>query len=85
MSEEDVRTFLQYETKALVDFAIALVNLTWKERMIIELCGMQKYTQDDASGKTGLSVDTVQRCYRKGMCKLQSAWSGMVWIKKVIS
>lgn len=85
MSEDDVKAFLRYPSKALVDFALTLVNLTWQERTAIDLCGVQGYTQERAAEKAGFSVDAMQRWYRAGIRKLCTAWSETLWIKKVIS
>ena len=85
MSEDDIKLFLRYPSKALVDFALELVNLTWQERTAIDLCGRQGYTQEAAAERAGYSVDAMQRWYRAGIRKLCAAWAETMWIKKVIS
>lgn len=84
MSEDDVKAFLNYPTKPLVEFALTLVNLTWQERAAIELCAIQNYTQERAAEKTGCSPDAMQRWYRAAIKKLCAAWSGCAWISKII-
>ena len=84
MNEEEVRAFLLYPSAPLVDFALSLVNLTWQEETAIRLCGRQRRTQELAAEVWGVSTDTMQRWYRAGIRKLQIAWDGHDWIKKVI-
>ena len=85
MSEDDVKAFLRYPSKALVDFALTLVNLTWQERTAVDLCIMQGYTQEAAAEKAGTTDKTMQRWHRAAIGKLCAAWAETVWIKKVIS
>lgn len=84
MEEEDVKRFLRYPSAALVEFALALANLTWQEELALNLCGRKGMTQERAAEQAGYSVDTVQRWYRSGIKKLCAAWSGQDWILKVL-
>ena len=84
MTADEVIAFLRCPASAIVNIAIEMANLTWKEQIAIELCGRQSKTQDKAAEETGYSVDSMQRWYRAGITKLIKAWSGIWWIKKVI-
>ena len=85
MQESHVLAFLRYPSAPLVDFALTLVNLTWKEKAVIDLCGRQQYTQEAAAEQLEYSVDAVQKWYRAGIKKIMEAWSGQNWIEKIIS
>lgn len=84
MEEKDVLRFLRCESSDLVDLAVKKANLTWKEELAVTLCGRKDRTQDQAAEESGLSVDTVQRWYRRGIEKLGRAWSGIWWIQKLL-
>lgn len=85
MNEEKIIAFLRCPASAVVDLALAMANLTWKEETAITLCGKQAKTQERAAEEAGFSVDAMQRWYRSGMKKLSVAWSGIWWIDKMIS
>ena len=84
MEEKDVLRFLRCESSDLVDLAMKKANLSWKEEMAVTLCGRKDKTQSQAAEESGLSVDTVQRWYRRGIEKLGRAWSGIWWIQKLL-
>ena len=84
MEEKDVLRFLRCESSDLVDLAMKKANLSWKEEMAVTLCGRKDKTQNQAAEESGLSVDTVQRWYRRGIEKLGRAWSGIWWIQKLL-
>lgn len=83
LTEGAVLAFLRSPDAKLVDLAVGMANLTWKEELAITHCGRQDETQDVAAERTGYSVDTVQRWYRAGMNKLRVAWDGVWWIRKL--
>ena len=83
MSEEKVIAFLRCPASAVVDLALEMANLTWKEKLAIDLCGRQDMTQDKAAEVSEKSTDEIQRWYRSGMKKLLTAWSGQWWIENL--
>lgn len=85
MDEGRVIAFLRCPASSLVDLAVGMANLTWKEDVAVRLCGRQAMTQERAAESAGCSVDAMQRWYRSGIRKLQEAWSGVWWIDKIIS
>lgn len=84
MDEEKIIALLRCPSAALVDLALAMANLTWREELAITLCGRQAITQERAAEKSGCSVDAMQRWYRAGIRKLSAAWAGVWWINKII-
>lgn len=84
MDESKVIEFLRCPASELVNLAIEMANLTWKESLAINLCGRQAMTQERAADKSGYSVDAMQKWYRSGMKKLVKSWSGMWWIQKLV-
>ena len=85
MNEDQVIQFLRYPAAGLVEFALSLANLSWKEETAINLCVRRGMTQESAAEKAGYSVDAMQRWYRAGIKKLMTAWAGHEWIIKVIA
>lgn len=83
MDKNKVVAFLRCPSGNLVDFAVALANLTWRERVAITLCGQQAKTQEIAAEEANVSVDTMQKWYSAAIHKLQKAWSGVWWIEKL--
>lgn len=84
MNENKILEFLRCPASSLVDLAIEMANLTWKESLAIQLCGRQAMTQERAAEKAGYSVDAMQKWYRSGMNKLIKLWSGVWWIQKIV-
>lgn len=84
MDEKKLIKFLRCEASSVVDLAISMANLTWKEEAVINLCGRKDMTQEKAAEKIGYSVDAVQKWYRSGIKKLSTAWDGVWWIHKLV-
>lgn len=84
MSESTVVAFLRYPVAGLVDYALSIANLTWQEELAIDLVGRKHMTQERAAEKAGYSVDAVQKWYRSAIRKLCIAWSGSVWITRLV-
>lgn len=84
MDEKKAVEFLRCEASQIVDLAIAMANLTWKEETAVNLCARKDMTQEKAAESAGCSPDSMQRWYRHGMEKLCRAWDGVWWIDKLI-
>lgn len=67
MDEKRVIRFLRCPDSRLVELAVSLANLNWKEAKAIDLCGRQAMTQEQAAEAAECSVDTMQRWYRAGI------------------
>lgn len=83
MSEDKIVAFLRCPSKEVVDLAIELSNLNWKESIAIELCGRKAKTQERAAEDVQCSTDSMQRWYRDGIKKLSVAWDGMWWVNSI--
>ena len=81
MTDEQILAFLRCPDKAVVDLAVEMANLTWKEELAVTECGRKYKTQEKAAEDNGRSPDAMQRWYRSGMKKLSTAWAGSWWIK----
>ena len=81
MTDEQILAFLRCPDKAIVDLAVEMANLTWKEELAVTECGRKYKTQEKAAEDNGRSPDAMQRWYRSGMKKLSVAWSGCWWVK----
>lgn len=84
MEESKILAFLRCPASTLVDLAVEMANLTWKEELAITLCGRQAKTQERVAEESGWSVDAIQKWYRSGIKKLSKSWNGVWWISKVI-
>lgn len=83
MEESKILEFLRCPASALVDLALEMANLTWKESLAIDLCGRRAKTQERAAEESGWSVDAIQKWYRSGIKKLSQSWNGVWWIQKI--
>lgn len=83
MSEDKIVAFLRCPAKDVVDLAVELANLNWKEFLAIEQCGRKAKTQERAAEDANCSPDALQRWYRAGIKKLSAAWAGMWWVQSL--
>lgn len=83
MDEDDIVRFLRCPASPVVDLAVEMANLTWKEHTAIDLCARKGMTQERAAESAGYSVDAMQRWYRSGIKKLTTAWGGVWWINRL--
>ena len=84
MSETDVIKFLRCPASSIVELAIEMANLTWRESTAIDLVGRKAFTQEKSAEIADVSVDSIQKWYRKGVEKLCSAWNGVWWIEQLV-
>ena len=49
MTKEDVILILRYPISEIVDRAMAIANLTWKEEVAVYQCGRKGRTQEKAA------------------------------------
>lgn len=85
MTKEDVILILRYPISEIVDRAMAIANLTWKEEVAIYQCGRKGRTQEQAAEDCGYSVDAMQRWFSKGIKKLIFAWSRSDWLHDLLA
>lgn len=91
MNEKRVIAFLRCSASAPLNLALEIANLTDKERIAVELCGIRGLTYDEAAEvlqKEGKDkrreVDTIKRWYKSAKIKLCRAWSGLYWIDAIL-
>lgn len=84
MDEKQILAFIRCPASLVVDLALAMANLTWKESTAIQLCGRKAMTQERAAELTGYSVDAMQKWYRSAIKKLSASWTGIWWVEKLI-
>ena len=83
MDKPTVIRFLRIPDAGVVDYALSLANLTQRERMAVEMCLRLGMTQEAAAEKADVSVDAMKKWMADGLKKLETAWDGSWWIRKV--
>lgn len=75
MEKSDIRKILKNPSKDLVNIALSYVNLTDKERQIIELVEMQGKTEERTAEILDISVRGLQQLKASAFEKLNIVWS----------
>lgn len=75
MEKSDIRKILKNPSKDLVNIALSYVNLTDKERQIIELVEMQGKTEERTAEILDISVRGTQQLKASAFEKLNIVWS----------
>ena len=75
MEKSDIRKILKNPSKDLVNIALSYVNLTDKERQIIEYVEMQGKTEERAAEILDISVRGLQQIKASAFDKLNTVWS----------
>ena len=83
MNNVQIKQFLRYPDRGLVEYALSKVNLEEKEEAAIRACGMRGLTQEQAAEEMDRSVDAVQRWNRDAMRKLAAVWDAVPWIQQI--
>lgn len=89
MDEKKVVAFLQCSASAPLNLALEMANLSDRERLAIDLCGIRGLTYNEAAkvlqdGDRPREVDTIKRWYSSAKKKLILAWSGLYWIDAIL-
>lgn len=83
LDEDVVLKFLRCPSTAVVELALSMANLTWREELAINLCGRKGKTQEKAAEEAGYSPDAMQKWYRSGIKKLCINWAGVWWVQSL--
>ena len=75
MEKSDIRKILKNPSKDLVNIALSYVNLTDRERQIIELIEMQGKTEERTAEMLDISVRGLQQLKASAFEKLNKVWS----------
>lgn len=75
MEKSDIRKILKNPSKDLVNIALSYVNLTDKERQIIELVEMQGKTEERTAEILDISDRNVRYIKESAFEKMNKVWS----------
>lgn len=75
MEKKDIRKILKNPSKDLVNIALGYVNLTDKERQIIELIEMQGKTEERTAEILDISDRNVRYIKESAFEKMNKVWS----------
>ena len=81
MDKTEIRAILRNPSKELVNIALSYVNLTDKEREIIELIEMQGKTEERTAEILDMSDRNVRYIKESAFKKLDSVWSYNIFIQ----
>ena len=84
MEKSDIRKILKNPSKDLVNIALSYVNLTDKERQIIELVEMQGKTEERTAEILDISVRALQQIKSNAFEKLNIVWSYNLFVSLVL-
>ena len=75
MEKSDIRKILKNPSRDLVNIALGYVNLTDKERQIIELVEMQGKTEERTAEMLDISDRNVRYIKESAFKKMNKVWS----------
>lgn len=81
---DPILRFLQYPDAALVDHALARVNLNRDELEITRLHGISGDTYEELAGRLFASEETLKRRYATAKFKITSVWRGVPWVQDLV-
>lgn len=81
MDKNEIRKILKYPSLEIVNLALDYVNLTEKERKVIELTELKGYTEERGAEILDISVRNLQMIKAKSFEKIDFVWSNNLLIK----
>ena len=75
MEKSDIRKILRNPSKEIVNLALGYVNLTEKERQIIELVEVQGRTEEKTAEMLCMSTRRLQTIKAEALDKINEVWS----------
>lgn len=84
MEKSDIRKILKNPSKDLVNIALGYVNLTEKERQIIELVEMQGKTEERTAEILDISDRNVRYIKDSAFEKLNIVWSYNLFVSLML-
>lgn len=84
MEKSDIRKILKNPSKDLVNIALSYVNLTDKERQIIELVEMQGKTEERTAEILDISDRNVRYIKDSAFEKLNIVWSYNLFVSLML-
>ena len=80
MEKSDIRKILKHPSKELVEIALGYVNLSEKERQVIELVEMQGKTEERTAEMLDISDRNVRYIKDSAFEKISVVWSYNLFI-----
>lgn len=84
MDKVDIRKILKNPSKDLVNIALSYVNLTDKERQIIEYVEMKGITEERTAEILDISVRGLQQLKASAFEKLNIVWSRNIFTSMLL-
>lgn len=81
MDKTEIRKILKNPSKELVNIALSYVNLTDKEKEVLELVEMQGKTEERTAELLDISDRNVRYIKESAFDKLNSVWSYNIFIQ----
>ena len=81
MDKTEIRKILKNPSKELVNIALSYVNLTDKEKEVLELVEMQGKTEERTAELLDISDRNVRYIKESAFNKLNSVWSYNIFIQ----
>ena len=80
MDRTDIRKILKNPSRDLINIALSYVNLTDRERQILEYVEMKGVTEEKTAEKLDISVRGLQQIKSEAFEKLNTVWSKNIFI-----
>lgn len=84
MEKVDIRKILKSPSKEMINIALDYVNLTEKERKIIEYVEMQGRTEERTAEILDISTRNLQTIKAEAFKKLDKVWSYNLFISMLL-
>lgn len=81
MDKTEIRKILKNPSKELVNIALSYVNLTDKEKEVLELVEMKGKTEEKTAELLEMSIRNVQYIKESAFEKLNIVWSYNIFIQ----
>ena len=75
MTNEQLRKIFNIPERDLLKFLLAKVNLTEKEKAVIDNCLLKGYTEERAAEVLDMSRNGLQKIKKQAYTKLNQVWS----------
>ena len=84
MNKSDIRKILKNPSKDLINIALSYVNLTDKERQIIEYTEMKGITEEKTAEILDISVRGLQQIKSNAFEKMNAVWSYNLFVSLIL-
>ena len=84
MDKKDIRKILKNPSKDLTNIALSYVNLTEKEKQVLEYCEIQERTEERTAEILDISDRHLRKLKSSAFEKLNKVWSNNIFIALLI-